>query len=93
MVREFVELAFAEAGYTITWSGEGVEEMGTDQEGVVRVKVDAQYFRPTEVELLLGDPTKAETILGWKRECSFRDLVTEMVKKDIEFIAEDKYHI
>jgi GDPmannose 4,6-dehydratase len=93
MVREFVELAFKEAGYTITWAGEGVDETGTDQEGVVRVRVDAQYFRPTEVDLLLGDPKKSEAELGWTRSYSFQDLVTEMVQKDIEFVAENKYHI
>lgn len=93
MVREFVELAFAEAGITITWKGEGVDETGTDQDGVVRVRVDPQYFRPTEVDLLLGDPAKADNTLGWKREYSFMDLVKEMVRKDIEFVAENKYHI
>merc|ERR1711939_477292 len=92
-VREFVELAFGHAGYTITWSGKEVDEVGTDQNGVVRVKIDPQYFRPTEVDLLLGDSTKAETELGWKRECSFQDLVNEMVAKDIEYVAQSAYHI
>lgn len=92
-VREFVELAFAEAGYTISWTGEGVEEEGTDQEGVVRVRVDPQYFRPTEVDLLLGDPAKVEATLGWVRQYTFKALVAEMVRKDIEFVAENKYHI
>lgn len=92
-VREFVELAFAEANFTITWSGEGVTEKGTDQNGVVRVQVDPQYFRPTEVEQLLGTPAKAEAALGWKRQCSFKGLVEEMVRKDIEFVAENNFHI
>jgi len=94
-VREFVELAFKEAGFTITWHGEKgtVDEVGKDQEGKVRVKIDPQYFRPTEVELLLGDPAKAEKALGWKRKVSFQELVEEMVRKDIEFVAQNVYHI
>merc|ERR1711907_567390 len=92
-VREFVELSFAEAGFTITWKGEGVDETGSDQNGVVRVRIDPQYFRPTEVDLLLGSPEKAEKVLGWKRQYSFKQLVEEMVRKDIEFVAENKYHI
>merc|ERR1711907_830608 len=88
-VREFVELAFKEAGFTITWHGEKgtVDEVGKDQEGKVRVKIDPQYFRPTEVDLLLGDPAKAEKALGWKRKVSFQELVEEMVRKDIEFVG------
>merc|ERR1712216_1108000 len=93
MVREFVELAFPEAKFKITWKGEGVDETGTDQNGVVRVQVDPQYFRPTEVEQLLGTPAKAEAALGWKRQCSFKGLVEEMVRKDIEFVAENNFHI
>jgi len=93
MVREFVELAFAEAKITITWSGSGVDEKGTDQNGVVRVQVDPQYFRPTEVDLLLGDPTKCDSMLGWKREYTFQALVEEMVRKDMEFVSENNYHI
>merc|ERR1712159_149578 len=92
-VREFVELSFAEAGFTITWSGKGVDEIGKDQNGVVRVRIDPQYFRPTEVDLLLGDPSKAQKELDWKRNYSFKELVTEMVRKDIEFVAQNVYHI
>jgi len=84
-VREFVELAFAETGVSIEWQGQGIDEQGIDAKtGRVLVKVDERYFRPAEVELLLGDPTKAETELGWKRTVSFRELVAGMVKYDLE---------
>jgi GDPmannose 4,6-dehydratase len=84
-VRSFVEKAFRVTGRTIVWEGEGVNEIGKDSEtGKVRVRIDPKYFRPAEVELLLGDPTKANTELGWKRKVSFDDLVTEMVVADIE---------
>ncbi len=91
-VREFVELAFAEVGRTIVWRGEGVEEEGYDQaSGDVLVKIDPRYFRPTEVELLIGDPTKAETKLGWKHTTSFRDLVKEMVAADLEQAERERW--
>lgn len=83
-VRDFVELAFREAGITLEWKGEGLNEVGVDtttQE--IRVKVDPQYFRPTEVDLLLGDATKARTKLGWKPKVSFQNLVKEMVSADL----------
>jgi len=84
-VREFVELAFAEVGVTIEWRGKGVDEKGYDAaSGKLRVEIDPKYFRPAEVELLLGDPTKAERELGWKRKVSFRELVACMVKYDLE---------
>lgn len=84
-VREFVELAFAELGYTIEWQGEGVNEKGIDKEtGRVLVEVDPRYFRPAEVELLWGDSTKARTELGWEPKYSFMDLVKEMVHSDLE---------
>lgn len=84
-VREFVDLAFKAAGIELEWSGEGVDEIAKDKAtGKVVVKVNPQFFRPAEVELLLGDPTKAETKLGWKREVSFKELVERMVKNDLE---------
>ena len=84
-VREFVELAFAEVGITIEWQEAGVLERGVDSKtGKVLVKVDEKYFRPAEVELLLGDPSKAERELGWKREISFKDLISGMVRYDLE---------
>ncbi|KAH9941651.1 GDP-mannose 4,6-dehydratase [Epithele typhae] len=84
-VREFVEKAFVELGYTIKWRGTGEEEEGYDAaSGRVVVKVDKQYFRPAEVELLLGDPAKAERLLGWKRKVAFEELVKEMVREDLK---------
>jgi len=83
-VREFVELAFEEAGITLEWNGEGLNEVGVDtatQE--VRVKVDPQHFRPTEVDLLLGNASKAREKLGWKPRVSFKTLVKEMVSADL----------
>jgi len=83
-VREFVELAFAEVGRQIAWRGAGVDEQGLDaKSGEVLVEVDRRYFRPTEVELLLGDPSKAREKLGWTHKTSFRDLVREMVQADL----------
>jgi GDPmannose 4,6-dehydratase len=84
-VREFVELAFGELGRTIVWRGDSVNEVGLDSKtGAELVKIDARYFRPTEVDLLLGDPSKAKAKLGWQHTTSFRDLVKEMVASDLE---------
>jgi GDPmannose 4,6-dehydratase len=84
-VREFVELAFKEIGVEIQWRGSGVEEEGFNaQTGETLVKVDPRYFRPTEVELLLGNPAKANAKLGWKPKVLFPQLVSEMVQSDIE---------
>lgn len=84
-VREFVDAAFACAGIQITWQGEGVEEKGIDAAtGKVLVEVSPEFFRPAEVDLLLGDPTKAKTVLGWNpRKTSFEELVRRMVKHDL----------
>ncbi|ALA20497.1 GDP-mannose 4,6-dehydratase (plasmid) [Chelatococcus sp. CO-6] len=83
-VREFVELAFAELGRTIAWRGEGVDEVGIDEaSGKTLVRIDPRYFRPTEVDLLLGDPSKAREKLGWQHRISFRELVKEMVESDL----------
>ncbi|WP_293857073.1 GDP-mannose 4,6-dehydratase [uncultured Alsobacter sp.] len=91
-VRSFVELAFAEAGISIGWRGQGVEEKGFDTAtGAVRVEVDPRYFRPTEVDLLIGDPTKANTVLGWRHEVSFPALVAEMVREDIAAVSKDRH--
>lgn len=90
-VREFVELAFAEVGRRITWTGSGIDELGLDAEtGKTLVAVDARYFRPTEVELLLGDPTKARTKLGWTHTTPFRQLVSEMVAADLKVVLREK---
>ncbi|WP_405223939.1 GDP-mannose 4,6-dehydratase [Lentisalinibacter sediminis] len=88
-VREFVELAAAELGITVSWQGEGVEEHGVDADGNVIVRIDPRYFRPTEVETLLGDPTKAKEKLGWTPKIRFRELVSEMVESDLEIAGRD----
>ena len=83
-VREFVERSFAVVGRTIAWQGEGVEEQGVDAKtGQVLVKIDPVYFRPTEVDQLLGDPTKAREKLGWTHTVQFPELVEEMVRADL----------
>jgi GDPmannose 4,6-dehydratase len=83
-VREFVELAFAEVNRQIEWSGQGMDTIGRDKRsGQVLVRVDPVYFRPTEVDLLLGDPTKAREKLGWRHHTTFRELVSEMVAADL----------
>ena len=87
-VREFVELAFAEVGIAIEWKGTGEEEKGYDKEtGRLLVEVDPQYFRPAEVDLLWGNPSKAEQELGWERQVSFQKLVEMMVDEDMKTIA------
>ncbi len=92
-VREFVELAFAEVGRTIRWQGEGVDEKGVDAAtGAVLVEIDPRYFRPTEVDLLIGDSTKARTKLGWTHKVGFRDLVSEMVRADLAQAQETGPH-
>lgn len=84
-VREFAETAFRHVGIEVEWQGEGVDEIGINKEnGKTIVKINKKFFRPAEVELLLGDPTKAESVLGWKREISFSELVERMVKNDME---------
>jgi len=88
-VREFVEIAAAELGIDVSWQGEGVDEQGLDGEGNVIVRIDPRYFRPTEVDTLLGDPTKAKEKLGWTPKISFRELVTEMVQSDLEIAGRD----
>jgi len=81
-VREFVEHAFAEIAMPIAWSGAGLEETGRDANGTVRVRIDPRYFRPTEVDHLLGDAAKARRVLGWRPKVSFAELVREMVAAD-----------
>lgn len=89
-VRQFVDAAAQELGITINWQGQGVGETGTDQNGNVIVKVDSRYFRPTEVETLLGDPSKAKEKLGWVPKTSFEDLVAEMVHEDLKSAERDE---
>jgi GDPmannose 4,6-dehydratase len=90
-VREFVTLAFKEAGIDLQWEGQGVEEKGIEKKtGKILVEVDPKYFRPTEVELLLGDPTKAKTVLGWNpTKTNFTTLVKLMVKSDLKYVERE----
>ena len=92
-VREFCELAFKEAGIDIRWEGQGVNEKGFDvQTNRVLIEVDPKYFRPCEVEQLLGDPTKAKTLLGWNpTKTSFKQLIKKMVEHDMHFVK--KLHL
>jgi len=83
-VREFVELAFGEVGVKIKWQGEGVDEVGVNvATGDVLIEVDPKYYRPTEVEILIGDPTKAKEKLGWEAKVGLRELVKMMVEGDM----------
>ena len=81
-VREFVELAFKSIGHSITWSGEGLDEIGTDESGRIVVRMNPKFYRPAEVELLIGNPTKAKTVLGWSPEITFEELVNRMMVAD-----------
>jgi GDPmannose 4,6-dehydratase len=93
-VREFVEKAFAQIDVPIAWEGVGVEEKGLDaKSGRVLVQVDPRYFRPTEVDLLVGDPSKARSKLGWQHKISFEQLVAEMVAADLETIAGERSRV
>jgi len=89
-VRSFVELAFAEVDVTIDWSGYGVDEVGAcAKTGKTLVKVDPRYFRPTEVDLLIGDPGKAKRLLGWEATTTLAELCAEMVREDLKVIARE----
>ncbi len=89
-VREFVETSFEMAGISIEWKGEAIDEIGIDKAtGRTVVKVNPKFFRPAEVDILIGDPTKAETNLGWRREIPFRELVERMVKNDIALVERE----
>jgi GDPmannose 4,6-dehydratase len=93
-VREFVEKSFAVVGTTIQWEGEGVDEIGYDatDKSRVLVRVDPQYFRPTEVEQLLGNPAKAKKLLGWEIRTTFEGLVQEMTEADVRLVEQGKLH-
>ena len=88
-VRQFVEIAAAELGIQIAWQGAGVGETGIDQHGNTLVRIDPRYFRPTEVETLLGDATKAKVKLGWTPKTTFHELVAEMVREDLKGAERD----
>lgn len=90
-VREFVEAAFKEVGIHIKWKGKGISEKGIDSDtGRVVIEVDKRYFRPTEVDSLIGDPTKAKKKLGWTPKVTFKELVSEMVREDIKEAERDQ---
>ena len=90
-VRDFVNAAFKEVGVTVRWEGEGVDEKGYNADsGALLVEVDTRYFRPTEVETLLGDPTKAKEKLGWVAKTSLEDMVAEMVRDDLRIAERDE---
>lgn len=87
-VREFVELSFKALGINIIWKGHGVDEIGVNSaNGKTIVKINPKFYRPAEVDLLLGNPAKAEAELGWKRDISFTELVERMVKNDLTLIS------
>ena len=91
-VREFVTLSFKELGIELRWEGKGIEEQGIDAaSGKVLIKVDPKYFRPTEVDILIGDPSKAFRNLGWKHTTTFAQLVKEMVQEDLKLFERDSY--
>ena len=90
-VREFVDLAFKELDMELEWKGEGGDEKGIDRKGHIRVEIDKRYFRPTEVDFLMGDPTKAEKKLGWKAKTKFGNLVAIMAQADWEKVQKRGY--
>ncbi len=89
-VRDFVTIAAKELGMDISWTGEGLNERGSDASGKCIVSVDPRYFRPTEVENLLGDPSKAKAKLGWEPKITFMELVQEMVREDLKTAERDE---
>ncbi len=97
-VRDFINTASAELGINIKWKGEGLDEKGIDEHGECIISVDPRYFRPTEVETLLGDSSKAKDKLGWEPKITFDELVKEMVQEDLkiakcdELIKKHGYH-
>jgi GDPmannose 4,6-dehydratase len=93
-VRKFAEMAFNYVGINLEWKGNGIDEKGIDKAtGKTIIEIDPKYFRPTEVDLLIGDATKAKTVLGWKPKYTVQQLCEEMVKSDIAFYMREKYLI
>lgn len=91
-IREFSERAFAEVGITLEWSGSGVDETGRDvKSGNIIVSIDPAYFRPTEVDLLIGDASKAREKLGWQPTCDLQQMIEEMIKADLEEARKDQH--
>ena len=90
-VREFVAIAAAELGMSVNWQGKGLDEVGIEEKsGKTIVQIDPRYFRPTEVETLLGDPAKAKEQLGWEPKISFSEMVQEMVIEDLKMAERDQ---
>jgi GDPmannose 4,6-dehydratase len=90
-VREFVEIAATELGISLSWQGKGLDEIGIEEKsGKIIVRIDPRYFRPTEVETLLGDPAKAKEQLGWEPKISFAEMVQEMVVEDLKMAERDQ---
>ena len=93
-VREFVELAFGRVDRAIDWEGTGVDEIGRDTKtGDILVRIDPRYFRPTEVDILLGDPSKALRKLGWKHATTFHEIVAEMVNSDLSRVEREQWRV
>ncbi|WP_332248000.1 GDP-mannose 4,6-dehydratase [Legionella tunisiensis] len=90
-VREFINLAAKEINLELHWEGEGINEKAYSSDGVCRIAIDPRYFRPTEVETLLGDASKARQKLGWKPRIQFHELVEEMIRADYEIACRDKF--
>ncbi len=89
-VRDFINLALAQVGRQIEWSGSGLDEVGRDpQTGKIIIQIDARYFRPTEVDQLIGDPSKARRVLGWQHQTSFAGLVREMMESDLQLLKKN----
>ena len=87
-VQDMIDLAFRRVGFDLTWSGEGVDTVATDQNGVIRVKTNPKFFRPAEVDLLIGDYTLASQKLGWKPSTTFEELVNMMVDSDVKVVKD-----
>ena len=91
-IREFTKRAFAQVGVTLEWSGSSVDEVGTDaKNGKIVVSIDSAYFRPTEVDLLIGDASKAREKLGWNPTCDLQQMIEEMIKSDLEEARKDQH--
>jgi GDPmannose 4,6-dehydratase len=91
-VRDFITMAFGEAGINIQWSGKGIDEKGIDAKtGTIMVEIDPKYFRPAEVELLIGDPSKAMKKLGWKPRVQLPELIKMMVESDLKEAEQDRH--
>ena len=87
-IRDMISLAFSHIGLDLAWSGSGVDTIATDQNGVVRVRTNPRFFRPAEVDLLIGDPAYAKEKLGWETKTTFEQLIQMMVESDLSIVQE-----